>query len=188
MAKLVSNVYGDALFELAVEQDKLDDYLAEVQCISQVLQENPDFCQVMNHPKITKEEKTQTVEAIFKGHISDELLGLLCMVVEKGHFGDMEDIIAYFIQQVMKAKNIGVATVTTPMELTDAQKQQVEQRLLDTTDYVSFHMNYVVDADLIGGMVIRIGDRVVDSSVRTKLYQLSRELSKIQLKVGESAP
>jgi F-type H+-transporting ATPase subunit delta len=110
------------------------------------------------------------------------------MVVEKGHFGDMEAIIAYFEQRVMKEKNIGVATVTTPMELTDTQKQQVEQRLLDTTEYVSFHMNYVVDTDLIGGMVIRIGDRVVDSSVRTRIYQLSRELSKIQLKVGESAP
>jgi F-type H+-transporting ATPase subunit delta len=188
MAKLVSNVYGDALFELAMEQNKPDAYLEEVQAVGQVLRENPDFCQVMTHPKITKEEKTQMIEAIFQGRISDEFLGLLCMVVEKGHFGDMEAIIAYFEQRVMKEKNIGVATVTTPMELTDTQKQQVEQRLLDTTEYVSFHMNYVVDTDLIGGMVIRIGDRVVDSSVRTRIYQLSRELSKIQLKVGESAP
>jgi F-type H+-transporting ATPase subunit delta len=49
-------------------------------------------------------------------------------------------------------------------------------------------MNYNVDADLIGGMVIRIGDRVVDSSVKSKLDQLTRELSKIQLKVGECTP
>ena len=49
-------------------------------------------------------------------------------------------------------------------------------------------MHYEVDAALIGGMVIRIGDRVVDSSVRTKLCDLTRELSKIQLKAGECAP
>ena len=49
-------------------------------------------------------------------------------------------------------------------------------------------MHYEVDAAIIGGMVIRIKDRVVDSSIRTKIYGLSRELSKIQLKVGECAP
>ena len=64
----------------------------------------------------------------------------------------------------------------------------MEKRLLETTRYVAFEMNYQVDADLIGGMVIRIGDRVVDSSVRTKLDRMARELSKIQLKVGEGAP
>lgn len=188
MAKLVSNVYGDALFELAMEQNKLEDYLVEAQCVLQVLQDNSDFQQIMNHPKIIKEEKTQMVETIFKGRISQEMVGLMIMVVEKDHFSEMESVLTYFIARVMEEKNIGVATVTTPMELTDAQKDAIEKRLLETTSYVSFHMNYVVDADLIGGMVIRIGDRVVDSSVRTKIYQLSRELSKIQLKVGESAP
>ena len=64
----------------------------------------------------------------------------------------------------------------------------MEKRLLETTKYVRhFEMHYDVDSELIGGMVIRIGDRVVDSSVRTKLYDLTRELSKIQLKAGECA-
>ena len=188
MAKLVSNVYGDALFELAMEQNQLDSYLEEAQGVLQVLQENEEFIQVMNHPKIIKEEKTQMVETIFKGRISDEMVGLMIMIVEKDHFAEMESVLNYFIARVMEEKNIGVATVTTPMELTDAQKEAIVKRLLETTSYVSFYMNYVVDADLIGGMVIRIGDRVVDSSVRTKIYQLSRELSNIQLKVGESAP
>ena len=49
-------------------------------------------------------------------------------------------------------------------------------------------MHYSVDAALIGGLVIRIGDRIVDSSVKTKLYNLTRELSQIQLKVGENTP
>ena len=74
------------------------------------------------------------------------------------------------------------------MELTDEQKAAVEKRLLETTKYVQFEMHYDVDAELIGGMVIRIKDRVVDSSIKTKLYDLTRELSKIQLKVGECAP
>jgi F-type H+-transporting ATPase subunit delta len=57
----------------------------------------------------------------------------------------------------------------------------VKKRLLDTTPYESFRIQYRVDAGLIGGMVIQIGDRVVDSSIRTKLGNMAKDLSKIQL-------
>ena len=188
MAKLVSNVYGDALFELALELDRIDDFSEEVSAISEALKENNDLSKMMSHPKIDKEEKTRVVENIFKGRVSDEIVGLMVMVIEKDHFKDMEDIFDYYINRVKEYKNIGVAFVKTPMELTDAQKKNVVKKLLDTTDYVSFEMNYEVEPDLIGGMVIRIGDRVVDSSVKTKIYELTRQMSKIQLKVGETAP
>ena len=71
--------------------------------------------------------------------------------------------------------------MTTAVELTDGQKDEIVRRLLETTRYESFEMNYAVDASLIGGMVIRIGDRVVDSSIKTKLYELSKSLRKIQV-------
>ena len=109
------------------------------------------------------------------------------MIVDKGHFEQVDSVFTYFIDEVKEYKNIGTAYVTSAMELSDAQKAAVEKRLLETTKYVKFEMHYDVDAELIGGMVIRIGDRVVDSSVRTKLYDLTRELSKIQLKAGECA-
>ena len=142
---------------------------------------------MMTHPNIIKEEKLQMVETVFKGRISDEMVGLMRMIVEKDHFAKMPEVLTFFIDKALEEKKVGIAYVTTPMEVTDAQKKQIEDRLLETTAYQSFRMHYAVDADLIGGMVIRIGDRVVDSSVRTKISELSRELSKIQLKVGESA-
>ncbi len=188
MAKLVEDVYGNALFELAVEQNRVDDYYEEAQGILEVLDANPDLTRMMTHPQIVKEEKLQTLETVFKGKIADETLGLMRMVVEKNHFANMEDIFAFFADRVKAYKNIGVAFVSTPSELSGAQKEAVEKRLLETTEYVSFEMHYEVEPELIGGMVIRIGDRVVDSSIRTKLEHLSRELSKIQLKVGESTP
>lgn len=188
MAKLVSQVYGDALFELAKEENRTDEFWEEAQALREILQENIRLVQMMVHPEIIKEEKIQMLTTVFGDRISDEMLELMRMVVEKNHFAQMEQILAYFTERVMEDKNIGLATVITPMELTEAQKRQVEKRLLETTQYVSFRMKYEVDADLIGGMVIRIGDRVVDSSIRTKIYNLSRELSKIQLKAGECAP
>ena len=187
MAKLVSKTYGDALFELALEENHLDEILDDVTAAVQALNENPDLSRLMNHPKIDKEEKVKLIEDIFKGQVSDELVGLMRMIVEKDHFAKMPEVLTFFIDKALEEKKIGIAYVTTPMEVTDAQKKQIEDRLLETTAYQSFRMHYAVDADLIGGMVIRIGDRVVDSSVRTKISELSRELSKIQLKVGESA-
>ena len=74
--------------------------------------------------------------------------------------------------------------MTSAMELSEKQKENVKARLLETTEYEQFEMHYNVDAAIIGGMIIRIGDRVVDSSVKTKLEKLTRELSQIQLKAG----
>ena len=55
------------------------------------------------------------------------------------------------------------------------------KKLLETTEYETMEMNYTTDSSLIGGMVIRIGDRVVDSSIKHKLNDLTRDLLKIQL-------
>ena len=188
MAKLVSKTYGDALFELALEKNQMDSMLEEVRAVSSLLRENEEQTKLMNHPKVVKEEKMEVIENIFKGRVSMELVGLMRMIVEKGHFNELDSVFVYFIERVKEYKNIGTAYVTSAMELSDAQKQAVEKRLLDTTRYVKFEMHFKVDASLIGGMTIRIGDRVVDSSIKNKLNDLTRELTKIQLKVGECAP
>ena len=188
MAKLVSKTYGDALFELALENDTIDSLLEEVKAILTVVRENEDLSKLMSHPKIAKEEKVVIIENIFKNRVSMELTGLMRMIVDKGHYTEMESVLEYFVNRVKEYKNIGTAYVTSAVELTKAQKKAVEKRLLETTKYVKFEMNFETDAALIGGMVIRIGDRVVDSSIKTKLYDLTRELTKIQLKVGECAP
>ena len=124
MAKLVSNVYGDALFELALELDRIDEFTEEVNGIIDVLEENKDLSKMMCHPKIDKDEKTRVVENIFKGRVSDEIVGLMVMVIEKDHFKDMEDIFEYYISRVKEYKNIGVAYVKTPSELSDTQKKK----------------------------------------------------------------
>ena len=60
-------------------------------------------------------------------------------------------------------------------------KQEIEEKLIETTSFREMEMHYEVDEKLIGGLIIRIGDRVVDSSIMTKLYKLERQLMKIQL-------
>ena len=86
-----------------------------------------------------------------------------------------------FLDQVKELKGIGVAYVTTPEALKKEQRQQIAEKLLKTTKYRRMEMHYSRDKSLIGGMVIRIGDRVVDSSIKTKLDVLQKQLMKIQL-------
>lgn len=181
MAKLVSKVYGDALFDAARESGRMDSIYEEMQSLQKILKENEDFRKMMENPKVMREDKESVIETVFGGRISDEIVGLMKLLIVKGRYSKIDSVFDYFIGQVKEEKKIGIAYVSTAVELTDVQKEQIVKRLLDTTGYESFEMNYSVDTSLIGGMVIRIGDRVVDTSIRTKLYELSKSLKKIQV-------
>ena len=88
MAKLVSTTYGDALFELAKEQDKIDNLAKEVKLVQTVLAQNPEFSKLMNHPKVGKDEKLQVVKEVFDTRVDKELVGFLRLVVEKDRYAE----------------------------------------------------------------------------------------------------
>lgn len=181
MAKLVSKTYGDALFAAAMEDDRMDEFFEAALGLTEILRTNEDFSKLMNHPKIIKEDKVKIVEETFSGNIPKEMTGLMTLMVEKGRANEMLPVFDYFVALVKEEKKIGKADVTTAVVLSDNQKEKVEKKLLETTKYETFEMRYHVDESLIGGMVIRIGDRVVDSSIKTKLCDLSRQLKNIQV-------
>ena len=181
MAKLIEGSYGDALFELALEQNELDSVAEQVELLAQAFAENPELLKLLNHPKISKEEKISVIETIFKGRFSDDIVGFLVIITQKDRGAEIEAILNYFLAKVREYKKIGVARVTSAVELTAEQKKRVEEKLLQQTSYESFEVDYSVDASLIGGMVIRIGDRVVDSSIRTKMDNMAKNLRKVSL-------
>ena len=172
MAKLVSRTYGDALFELAVEENRVDELSEEIQVLTEILEQNKDFEKIMVHP---------VIEDVFKGRVSDTLTGFLRIVAAKGRYKELPRIFAYFTARVKEYKKIGVAEVTSAIPLTGVQKQKVEQKLLQTTPYETMEIEYKVDAAKIGGLMIRIGDRVVDGTVSSRLAALTSCLMKISL-------
>ncbi len=181
MAKLISKTYGEALFELAIEEDKIDVFLEEVVFLQEVMKENTELDRLLHHPKIMKEEKITVIESIFKGRISDVMVGFFVLIIKKDRYKEFSAILEYFLTKVKELKQIGIAYVTTAVELTDEQKEQVMNKLIETTSYQTMDMHYAVEEAIIAGMVIRIGDRVVDSSIATKLKDLQTNLLKIQL-------
>ena len=181
MAKLISNIYGEALFELAVEEEKTDAMLEEIDGIKNVFLENPEYIKFLNHPRISAEEKIKTTETIFAGRIDKQLVRFLSIIITKGRCESLMEILDYFLDRIKEFKGIGVAYVTTPFELPKEKKEAICKKLLATTSFKEMEMHYAINPDLLGGMQIRIGDRVVDSSIQTKLNQLQRDLLKVQV-------
>ncbi|MBR3508630.1 MAG: ATP synthase F1 subunit delta [Lachnospiraceae bacterium] len=186
MAKLVSKTYGEALFQVAMEKDQEkagsgEEFYSELRGLVKLLEENPKFDDLMIHPGIAKTEKLSILQKVFQGRTSPELYEFLVLVVEKDRYRDIHDIMEYVSDKMKEWQKIGVTYVTTPIPLSDEQKEQVQKRILETAPYRSLEMHYSVDPELIGGMVIRIGDRVVDSSVKRKLDDLTKQLLQIQL-------
>lgn len=181
MAKLIASTYGDALFDLAVQESKVDSLYEEAQAVIETFETNTELGKFLNHPKIDKNEKETAIENIFGKFVSKDMTGLLVIMISKDRQAKIVDTLKYFEQRVKEFKKIGTAYVSTAKELSEVQKKAVVDKLLATTDYNQFDVTYTIDESLIGGMVIRIGDRVVDSSIKTKLDELSKELKKIQL-------
>ena len=141
MAKLVANSYGEALFELALEKNALDDMLQEVVCIQNVIEENADFRKFLSHPQISKEEKISVVEKVFKEKASNDIVGLLVMIVKKDRYNEIDAIFDYFVNKVKEHNHIGVARVTSAVELNDEQKKTLMDLVSKLSDYTIYIYN-----------------------------------------------
>ena len=178
---VVSGTYGHALFELAVELDVIDSLMEEAGVVREVLKQNPEFSRLLDHPRIGVEQKTALVEEAFSGRVSDNMTGFLTILVRNGRQREICLSLDEFIAEVKEYRHIGICHVVTALPLSEDQKERLVARLTETTAYNSFEMNYHVDPALIGGITIRIGDRVLDSSIRSELNGLKKSLQAVSV-------
>ena len=100
------------------------------------------------------------------------------VIVEEG---TSQQIFEFFVDKAKEYKGIGKVKVVSATELSARQKEKLTKRLLETTKYTSFEVDYQIDPALLGGLIIRIEDRVLDSSLKTQIEKLSKGLSKLSL-------
>ena len=177
MAKLVSKVYGDAYVSVVSEKNNLIDALEEIKSVKNIFTENNEIMGLLDSPKMDDEETIDFVKGIFENHISVDSLGFLLTVIEKKRQAELISILDYVIDCIKELLLIGKATVTTALPLDDSKKERIVDELLKSSHYKSLEAEYVVDESIIGGIVIRIGDRVVDSSVKTRIDKMRKMLS-----------
>lgn len=174
MAGLVAKRYGAAIFELAKEKDAVETLENEIIILKNSFREM-ELEEFLGHPKIPQAEKITVLEEALSKKISHDLLGLLVLVVKKGRYLDIEDIFNETLELIDVHHGRVKAFISSADELDYNQKDKLVHRLAKLADKEIIPI-YEVDDSLIGGLVIRIGDRIVDSSIKGHLHSLSRQL------------
>ncbi len=171
MAKLVAEVYAEALFEVAEQTESLEAIYEDFSEFANLLKEEPDFFEVLKAPKISKVDKRQMLDKIFTDEINSYLLNFLKVLIDKRRTSSILSIYGTFREMYRKAAHIDSAYISSAVPLTDGQKQALVAELEKSTKK-KIEAEYAVDPDLIGGLVIRIGYQMIDHSVIKEINDL----------------
>ncbi|HLE55693.1 MAG TPA: ATP synthase F1 subunit delta [Rhodothermia bacterium] len=165
--------YADALFAIAVERGSIDTTAAEIERISAVT-ENPAAMRVLAGPGQTVRKKREIVDAL-AGPLSMETSALVAILLAR-HRGELLPSLARaFADRVRAQQGIELAEVSTAVPLADEDRQAVASWL---AGYLGkrVEMHLTVDPEIIGGLTARVGDQLIDASVRGRLETLKRRL------------
>ncbi|HHX60967.1 MAG TPA: ATP synthase F1 subunit delta [Epulopiscium sp.] len=180
MAQLVLRPYATALFDLAKEQNQVVEFEEQVKVVIETIEENPQFMDLLLHPKIIVDEKIQLIDTVFSGKVADEITGILTIIVKKGRQNVLINILQLFLEMVSEDQGVIKATITSAVELNNEQLAQIKGKIENSTKKdVKLHAE--VNQDLIGGMIIRVGDKVVDASIAGRLQTLKEGLTNLRL-------
>ncbi len=143
-----------------------------------------DLQELLSHPKIANEKKVILLEDALSDKISHDLLGgLLVLIVHKGRQAHIPEILEEVLEMVDAYEGKVKAYISSSDALSDEQKSGVVTELAKQTGKEIIPL-YEVDETLIGGLVIRIGDRIVDNSIKGHLHLLSRELLETKINIS----
>lgn len=173
---IVANRYAKSLMGLATETNQLDTVRQDMNTIGQVYRENREFALFLDSPIIKTDKKLTVLNSIFKGKISDLTLSFLNLVTKKHRESYMKDIAAAFDEQYKANKNIFTAIVTSAKGLDAATKQKVTE-LIKSQMKGEVELLEKIDANAIGGFILKIGDRQIDRTVARQLSNLKKELT-----------
>lgn len=174
----VGGRYAEALYEVAAEGKMVDLIEKELMSVNTLIRENQDLQKIFYHPQITPEDKKVLLNTLLLGKISDATMEFLKFLVESRREQYLSDIVDYYVNLANKARNVTEAKVVSAVELSADEKQKLVQTLNKVTGK-KVKTSYTVDPSLIGGIVVRIGDRIIDGSICTRLATLREHLRQI---------
>ncbi len=171
--------YAKALFALAVEENKTEEYLRNLVQVKQVVEETPEYIEFLSSPAIPLSERLQAVDEAF-GDVFDEYpVSFLKLMCENGHFRYISSCIDEFAALVMEYNNSCTADIYSAVVLDDNQKQAVIAKLEKLTGRI-IRPVYIVDKSLIGGLKIEIEGKTYDGSVKHRLRDVKDVISNEQ--------
>jgi F-type H+-transporting ATPase subunit delta len=174
-AGALAQTYARALFELSAETGALADVADELVQLVQLLEANPTLAALFAHHGIATDRRAATLEKIFRGRVHQTTYGFLGVLNAKGRLGYLKEIHTAFELILKEARGEVDVDVYSATPLSSEQARGVSERIgaaIGKTAVVKPH----VDPDLIGGLKIRIGDRLIDASVASQLRRIRHDI------------
>lgn len=171
----VARRYAAALFEQARKAGTLVQAGEDLQRVADALTETPALRALLHQPLVTDERKKQALKNGFRDRISPATLAFLELLVDKRRADLLPQIQAEFARRLLDYQNIARATATSAVPLTAEQAAALE-RSLEARTGKDIQLETAVDPTLLGGVLIRIGDTVLDGTVRGNLERLREQL------------
>ena len=173
-ATTIARPYAEAVFQRAVETDKLDLWSDMLGLLGAAVAD-PALSGLLANPRLTTEQKTELMLEIGGGHLNDEGQNLVKLLAENGRLGIIAEIADAYEQRKAEHEGTVDVIVTTAFELKPAQEQQLSDALKAKLGR-EIRITSSVDPELIGGFRLSAGDMVIDGSVSGQLSQLAHEL------------
>jgi F-type H+-transporting ATPase subunit delta len=166
--------YADAAFEIGRADGTLETWERDLATLREALGDE-QLRALVEHPAVPFPEKEKVLRRVVTG-VSREVLALALLMIRRGRPGAIDAMVERFGELVRRERGISLAEVRTARPLDDEQRTAIAERLRALTGD-RIEMNEVVDESLIGGLSVRIGDRLYDASVRSRLERLRARLT-----------
>jgi F-type H+-transporting ATPase subunit delta len=167
--------YAKSLIGLAIEKGLLENVYADMLWLQQVCKQNKDFISLLKSPIIKADKKDKILSAVTAGNVSDLTAAFNKLLVSKGRESNLPEIITAFVSQYKEYKNIHTVKLTTAGPISDSLRTAFIDQIKKTAGFQNIELDEKVDASLIGGFVLQIGDKLVDASVIYDLRNIARQ-------------
>ncbi len=171
----ISGRYALSLFDLAIEQKNLELVQADMKLFVDTCNENHALLSILKSPIIDGDKKTGVLEGVFAKHFNSLSIAFMRIIVKKRREKFLLAIATEFLELFKAHHNIVTALVTTATAINDEVKKEIKSNLQQQTG-ITIELECKVDAKLIGGIKIQVGDKLFDDSIARQLNNLKLHL------------
>ena len=170
----VATRYAKSLIDLAGEQNAVESVRGDIELFLHTCRENPELQAILKNPIISLDKKANILDGLFSGEVHAMILSFFKIVVRKGRAEILFATAKEFITQYNVIKNVVKATVTSASPLSKENISQIEDVVKQSTKGEVI-LTSIVDPKLIGGFILKVGDKQFDTSISSKLSKLRKE-------------
>ncbi len=171
----LAHKYAMAIFEIAKEENKLDEYGEELSLAGQVVAEHPELRAFLGNPKVQREDKKDVLSKLLKDDLSKMTYNFIMLLVDKRRDNLIEAISHEYMLLSNKEQGIVIADVTEAFPMTGSQEERLKQKLEEITEK-TVKLRHHIDERIIGGVIVQMGDKRIDGSVAGQMQSLKKQL------------